>query len=298
MTKTELVEWCRTNRRDGALFGFGLSADGDDLHLVESDKSGFNYREGVPAMYMARTGKKVVRADINGMGRMVSQAGFFNASGGYYTFDPAIAEAIGGYPYGAILRWKDPDSGLVRIVRSLKPDNKDDFVADPSLIDGDSWDFADRALPMSVRPRVFPRWDLAAPAFSNGQTAYLGIKDEFTAHVPGMFLIQAGAEDSESIAAGESEVVVWAEVRKAGDEDYHSAGMLAYIPPVANAYSVSSTSSMFVDGIIEQKTGYSAKYVAGWVTLWLLPGDSVRISTSSAMDFRSQYVFVPVEAQS
>ena len=169
MTKTELVEWCRTNRRDGALFGFGLSADGDDLHLVESDKSGFNYREGVPAMYMARTGKKVVRADINGMGRMVSQAGFFNASGGYYTFDPAIAEAIGGYPYGAILRWKDPDSGLVRIVRSLKPDNKDDFVADPSLIDGDSWDFADRALPMSVRPRVFPRWDLAAPAFPTGK---------------------------------------------------------------------------------------------------------------------------------
>lgn len=272
------------------LFGYGL-ADGDgDLNKVDSEHSGFTYRTGVPPMYMSRTGKKVVRADVNGIGRAASQAGFFNSAGGYYTFDPAVAEAIGGYPYGAVLRWKDPETGFVRLVRSLRADNKADFVADPNLIDGVNWDYADIFLPAAVRPRVFPLW-------GKRREFYLSVGDVFTAERPGILLIQAGADDDESLAAGNSEVLVWADVRMAGDEDFHSGGMLAYIPPVNNAYGVNSMSSEFVDGTIESKTGYTAKYVAGYVTLWLVAGDSVKISANTNFSFRSKAVYVPLVAK-
>ena len=288
MTSEQLKDWCASTAH---LFGFGLEDGGGDLSKVDSAKSGFTYRYGIPPMYMSRTGKKAVRADVNGIGRMMSQAGFFNSAGGYYTFDPAVAEAIGGYPYGAILRWKDPDSGKIRVVRSLKADNKDDFVSDPALIDGVSWDFVDNNLPTSIRPRVFPLW-----AYSRAYTSSLTFGDTFTADRPGMLLMQAGADEDDSVAAGNSEVIVWADVRMAGDEDFHSAGMLAYIPPVANAYSVNSISSMFVDGEIESKTGYTAMYVAGYVTLWLLPGDTVRISANQEFSFSSRTIFVPLAA--
>ena len=293
MTKEQFEAWCSPTAH---LFAYGLEDGKQDLHTVGSARSGFSYREGVPPMYMSRTGKKVVRADVNGIGRMMSQAGFFNSAGGYYTFDTAVSAAIGGYPYGAILRWKDPETGYIRVVRSLRPDNTADFVADPALIDGVNWAFADNNIPVSIRPRVFPRWNLCNPGFGDADAGWLSLGDTFTATRPGMLIMQAGSDDDESIAAGNSEVVVWADVRMAGEEDFHSAGMLAYIPPVNNAYGVNSMSSMFVDGEIESKTGYSAKYVAGYVTLWLLPEDTVRISANSEFSFRSRIIFVPLAA--
>lgn len=293
MTNEELKAWCASTAH---LFGYGLADGKGELSSVGSERSGFTYREGIPPMYMSRTGKKAVRSDVNGIGRMMSQAGFFNSAGGYYTFDSDVAEAIGGYPYGAILRWKDPESGKIRVVRSLKADNKDDFVSDPGLIDGASWDFVDNNLPVSIRPRVFPLWDLCNPGFDSGTGGWLSFGDTFTATRPGMLLLQAGADDDESVAAGDSEVIVWADVRMAGDEDFHSAGMLAYIPPVDNAFAVNSMSSMFVDGDLESKTGYTAKYVAGYVTLWLLPGATVRISANQEFSFRSRMMFVPLAA--
>ena len=96
---------------------------------------------------------------------MASQAGYFNAAGGYYTFDPAVAEAIGGYPYGAILRWRDPATGAIRVVRSLKPDNTADFVADPNLIDDENWAFADDFAPASCINKPTSKANKASRSF-------------------------------------------------------------------------------------------------------------------------------------
>lgn len=285
MTKNELETWCPALER---LFGYGLPDGAEDLHTVGSDRSGFTYREGVPAMYMSRTGKKVVRADVNGIVRMASQSGYFNASGGYYTFDSAVASAIGGYPYGAILRWRDPASGAIRIVRSLKPDNAADFVADPNLIDGENWAFADDFAPSSCRPRVYPQWDMAETieSFSIGET--------YTARRPGVLYIQGGASENESVAEGNSEILVWANVREAGASDFHAGGLLAYIPPVNAGYQSTSQSAQLVDPRITQNIGYTSLYAPGYVALYLMPGDTVNLSANLELDYHSRMVFVPL----
>ena len=285
MTEDGLKELCPAIER---MFGYGLPDGAEDLHTVGSDRSGFTYREGVPAMYMSRTGKKVVRADVNGIVRMASQSGYFNASGGYYTFDPAVAEAIGGYPYGAILRWRDPATGAIRVVRSLKPDNTADFVADPNLIDDENWAFADVFTPASCRPRVYPQWDLAETL--NGFT----IGDTYTARRPGVLYIQGGANESECVAEGDSEILVWANVREAGAAGYHAAGLLAYIPPVNAGYQSTSQSADLVDPRISQNIGYTSLYSAGYVALYLMPGDTVNLSANLELNYRSKMVFVPL----
>lgn len=285
MTKSELIQWCPAFER---LFAYGLPDGGEDLHTVGSDRSGFTYREGVPAMYMSRTGKKVVRADVNGIVRMASQSGYFNAAGGYYTFDPAVAEAIGGYPYGAILRWRDPATGAIRIVRSLKPDNTADFAADPNLIDGENWAFADDFAPASCRPRVYPQWDLAETI------ANFTIGDTYTARRPGVLYIQGGANENESVAAGNSEILVWANVREAGAMDFHAGGLLAYIPPVNAGYQSTSQSAQLVDPRISNNIGYTSMYAPGYVALYLMPGDTVNISANIDLNFHTLLRFVPL----
>ena len=285
MTEQELNDWCPAIER---LFGYGLPDGGEDLHTVGSDRSGFTYREGVPAMYMSRTGKKVVRADVNGIVRMMSQSGFFNASGGYYTFDSAVASAIGGYPYGAILRWKDPATGAIRVVRSLRPDNTADFVEDPALIDGVNWAFADEFAPASCRARVYPRWGMAETMEN------FAIGDTYPAHRPGILYIQGGANESESVAEGNSAVLVWANVREAGASDYHAAGLLAYIPPVNAGYQSTSQSAQLVDPRISRNVGYTSLYSAGYVALYLMPGDTVNISANIDMPYVSEMRFVPL----
>lgn len=291
MTKNELEAWCPAVER---MFGYGLPDGAEDLHTVGSDRSGFTYREGVPAMYMSRTGKKVVRADVNGIVRMASQSGYFNAAGGYYTFDPAVAEAIGGYPYGAILRWRDPATGAIRIVRSQKPDNTADFVADPNLIDGENWAFADDFAPASCRPRVYPQWDIRQAGFSDNEMTQISVSQPFTAVRPGILYIQGGANENECVAEGNSEILVWANVREAGKSDFHAAGLLAYIPPVNTGYQSTSQSADLVDPRISRNIGYTSLYSPGYVALWLVPGDTVSLSANIETDFHALMCFVPL----
>lgn len=287
MKEKNLRKMCPAMKR---LFAFGLADNLEDLHTVGSPRSGFTYREGVPPMYMSRTGKKVVRADVNGIVRMMSQSGYFNASGGYYTFDPAVSAAIGGYPYGAILRWKDPSTGYIRVVRSLRPDNTADFVSDPALIDGENWAFADEFAPDACRPRVFPIWDDISGWLS------FSLGDEYTARRPGILYIQGGANESECVADGNSEILVWANVREAGATDFHAGGLLAYIPPVNAGYQSTSQSAQLVDPRITQNIGYTSLYSPGYVALWLMPGDTVNLSANIEMSYTSKMRFVPLAA--
>lgn len=292
------------------------------VHLVGSQKSGFSFHEGIPPSYMGRNGKKVVRADFNGLGRVALQGGYFDGIGGYYTFSPEVAEAIGGYPYGAILRWLDPDTGKLRTVRSVKTDNKDDFVADPSLIDGESWSFVDEILPTTFRPRIFldqlhmqtgtlairqsvqTSWQEAAaktglrgygytPVLKKVIEAAEGVYDEFTAARDGLFAIQGGVDEDEMLSDGQPGFV-WASVREAGNEDFYTAAMLAYIPLVNNEFFAASTDAGLVDEQYAVIANYNPCYSSSPVTIFLRAGDTVKLTANRVLSYSSSYQFIPL----
>lgn len=76
------------------------------------------------------------RKDFNGLGYLTTVYDHFYQCGGTFTYNTTIANAIGGYPNGARLWYKDGNKSM--IVRSTKDDNKDNFVSNPSFI-GTSW---------------------------------------------------------------------------------------------------------------------------------------------------------------
>ena len=81
------------------------------------------------------------RTSMNGLFNLVSAHDFFKQTGGFYTFNQALSNAIGGYPVDAILSAKDA-SGKIRLVQSLRQNNTDNFVSNPNFIDGAvSWRF-------------------------------------------------------------------------------------------------------------------------------------------------------------
>lgn len=80
-------------------------------------------------------GKPPERRDFNGIGNLLSQFYFAFQNGWWPTFDADVSTAIGGYALGAIL-WYDTGGYFVK---SLKANNTDNFVSDPTKIDGVSW---------------------------------------------------------------------------------------------------------------------------------------------------------------
>lgn len=82
-----------------------------------------NWTEGIPPDYAtpeSNGGKKVLRKDVNAIGNIASRELYLLQHGGYHTFDMRVAEAIGGYPYGAFLDWYQPSTGWLRKVRCVK----------------------------------------------------------------------------------------------------------------------------------------------------------------------------------
>ena len=78
--------------------------------------------------------------DMNGVLNTLSAFLCFLQNGGQFTFDPDLANAIGGYAKNQVLINAD-DSGI-KILRSTKNNNKDNFLTNSSFI-GTSWqDFA------------------------------------------------------------------------------------------------------------------------------------------------------------
>lgn len=78
------------------------------------------------------------RADFNGLGYLCTDPAFFQQNGGSYTFNQDVSNKIGGYPLNAIL-WYLPPSGNSYQVQSLIPNNVNNFVTNPSFIDGIKW---------------------------------------------------------------------------------------------------------------------------------------------------------------
>lgn len=107
-------------------------------------------------------GKPPERVDFNGIGNLLSQFAFAFQNGWWPTFDTDVSTAIGGYALGAVL-WYDNGSYFVK---SLKANNTDNFVSDPTKIDGVSWqrqtaglattDLANVATTLAILNNVMP----------------------------------------------------------------------------------------------------------------------------------------------
>lgn len=95
---------------------------------MTTDSDSINFIDGFPDVYSApksNGGKFVTREDMNAIGNLASRNNFYHRCGGINTFDPALAEAIGGYPNGAVLDYFD-GVNLLKVL-SLTDHNRQDF---------------------------------------------------------------------------------------------------------------------------------------------------------------------------
>lgn len=112
-----------------------------DIPNTTSNRGRASFQQGFPqttAIPIAQGGVPPVRQDFNAMGYIPMSHAFYAQNGGCYTFNTDVSNAIGGYPKGAILWvWKDGVPSYPVI--SMKNGNSDNFISDPSKIDGVSW---------------------------------------------------------------------------------------------------------------------------------------------------------------
>lgn len=79
------------------------------------------------------------RLDFNGLGYITTAFAFALQQGKFWSFRTDVANAIGGYPKGAIL-WVTDANGMPQyMVQSLIANNTNNFVSNPSYIDGVNW---------------------------------------------------------------------------------------------------------------------------------------------------------------
>lgn len=88
------------------------------------------------------------RKNFNGLFYLSTDQRVFLQNGGFVTFNANVSSAIGGYPQGAILGNMD-SNGRFSFVKSLIDDNTYNFVATPSYIDGEHWEYASIKIDLS-----------------------------------------------------------------------------------------------------------------------------------------------------
>lgn len=249
------------------LFAYGLDAD---CHKVGTSASGFSFKSGIPSSYSSLTGKKVCRGDMNGLGRAITQSKWFNQLGGYYTFTPEVSDMINGYPLGAVLYYKEPDTGYIRMVRSLVPDNAYNFVETPEYINNVYWSFVDNVSPVGFRPRIFP-------VFPGKEPKTLSVNQEITVDVPCLFMIQTGC-DSRDSTEGESEYYMYATVKRKNQEEYHTAGLVCYLPSEPTVITQGITYKENSSFAPVNNSAFRAWNSPSPIQLYLLAGDTVRLT--------------------
>ena len=127
-------------------------ATSENINVIPNGATGTNrasFQEGFPAITRMPVIKNPLptqvsglppkQQDFNGLFNVVSQHNFFAQNGGTYSFNQAVSDAIGGYPKNAVL-WYFPENEDPCLVYSLINDNTNNFVDDPTLIDGIHWE--------------------------------------------------------------------------------------------------------------------------------------------------------------
>lgn len=275
------------------LFAAGVDAD---IHKVGSQESGFSFFSGIPSAYSSFTGKKVCRADVNGIGRLCSQPKWFNQMGGYYTFSQEVSDAIGGYPIGAILYFKDEETGYVRLVRSLIPDNDYDFTEDKNYINDVYWQYVDNVKPVSFRPRVFPD-------MSKGFSGTLYIGQELRLPTNCLFSIQMGANVDRT--TDDADLYVYLTVKKTDDDTFYTASLLTFLPASAAVITqgimcrpdyetdtgVGTPQWYLNSGNHPDKNGLFAYNSPSPVRLYFNAGDTLKITMNRDYAFNEGYAY-------
>ena len=270
---------------------FAESCDEKDCNKVGADGSGFSYNMGIPDSYSSYHGKKVNRADMNGLIQTTTQSRYFNQLGGYYTFDQQVSDMIGGYPEGAVLYFKDETSGLVREVMSLVSDNNYNFVNDPNLIDNEHWQFVD-IIPQTIfRPRIFPD-------FSRQTNGQLKLGWEVAIEEDSMMILQTGCASDDTADDGQ-DYYLYVDVKLKGTDQFHTAGLVCYLPGSAEIYS---------KGMISQPYSEASAIIRGAFTAWNAPfplqiylrrGDTVALHSNRESKILAQemyeYKLVPMK---
>lgn len=96
-------------------------------------------QEGFPEITMlpqSNGGEAPHGKDFNGFLKLLSSHVYHIQNGIPVSFNPAVSEAIGGYPNQAVL-WHISESGL-QLLQSTKDNNTDNFLTNPECI-GSSW---------------------------------------------------------------------------------------------------------------------------------------------------------------
>ena len=120
-------------------------ATGGQHAQIPNSATGTNrasFQEGFPAITSTpidEGGIPPSRLDMNALGYIAMIHAFFHQNGGCFTFDSNVANAIGGYPQGALLWVLDSNGVPQYAVKSMKNGNNDNFVSNPSFINGTSW---------------------------------------------------------------------------------------------------------------------------------------------------------------
>ena len=287
MTKEQLE---KSQKPVPALFA---SAINSDCHKVDTQASGFSYQYGIPSTYASLTGKKVCRGDVNGIGRAITQMKWFNQLGGYYTFDTQVSELIGGYPQGAVLKYKDEETGFVREVMSLIPDNTFNFVESPEFINDEYWTYVDNVPIRSFRP-------LLIPVVSEVTVGNLRVNEELTVERPSQFMIATGADTLDCTDDG-SDYYLYLDVKSLDREEFFTAGLILFLP---------SQTSVITQGIVQDpkntikdtknndfspigdrlQQGFHAYSSPSPIQIFLSAGDTVKLSGNR--------VFTPIDSES
>ena len=121
--------------------------ESDAAYILQNNSSAdeIDIASGIKDTVVRDNGNKPVPRDkFNGMLNLATQMPFFLQCGGVLTFDETVSSSIGGYPKGAVLTYVAGKS--FNFVTSMKDDNKDNFVENPSFINGVSWKMTSNAL--------------------------------------------------------------------------------------------------------------------------------------------------------
>lgn len=112
-----------------------------EIETTTTESGRASFTKGFPqetSTPIAAGGVPPKRQDFNAMGYIPMSHAFYAQNGGCYTFNTDVANAIGGYPKGAILWVWDNGVPFCPVV-SMKNGNSDNFVETPSFINGTSW---------------------------------------------------------------------------------------------------------------------------------------------------------------
>lgn len=267
------------------LFAYGINAE---CHKVDTDASGFTYKAGIPSIYSSLQGQKVCYADINGLVRSTTQSKWFNQLGGYYTFDPDVSEKIGGYPLGAVLSYKDPETGYIREVRSLIADNTYNFVEDPSFINDTYWEYVDNVPPSGFRPRIFPKYEQIVDGC-------LVIDELLEIKYPCMMMLATGCDSTDATRDGQ-DYYLYATVKSEGQDLFYTAGLVCYLPDIPDVLSegvlVEYKDCENANAVAKQmQKSFNAFSSPSPIQLYLLPGDVLKLSGNRDLEIMKSEEF-------